>query len=71
VAVETRGRLRHYWTRVEFLKEKGFAYVKDREAYVDASGWALTGSEIYDSLDTMTFEVFCAYVIKRPVEGDA
>ena len=69
--METRGRISFYWERVRFLKEHGFKYDPDKDAYADAGGWALTGHEIYDTLDTMTFEAFCAYVVNRPVEGDA
>jgi hypothetical protein len=69
--VESKSRIRFYWERVEFLKAHGFQYDPEKESYVDPSGWALPSHEVYNTLDEMTFEAFCAYVVKRPVEGEA
>ena len=69
--VETRGRMAKYWERRCFLVEHGFKYDHEKNAYIDPAGWTLTGDEIYETLSTMTYEVFCAYVVNRPVEGDA
>ena len=69
--METRGRMAKYWERRCFLMEHGFQYDREKDAYADAAGWALSGRDIYETLDEMTFEAFCAYVVKRPVEGEA